>query len=152
MGLVGSLAIMISHGLISSGLFCIVNISYEINSTRRVFLTKGVLRVLPSISFFFFLLRVINIGAPPSINLFREIYLLTRILRVSIFSSIMLGVSRFLAAAYSLYFYVRTQHGPFGTYNNTFCGLRLRIFLGLFLHLFPALGLILCVQYISLWV
>lgn len=49
-GLIGSLVIMVSHGLCSSGLFCLANISYERCLSRSLYLNKGLLRVIPSLS------------------------------------------------------------------------------------------------------
>jgi len=44
---------IVSHGLASSGLFCIVNIYYERISSRRIFLNKGLLIVLPRFGLFY---------------------------------------------------------------------------------------------------
>ena len=49
-GLIGALAIIIAHGLVSSGLFCIANITYELTGTRSIALTKGLCNMLPLIS------------------------------------------------------------------------------------------------------
>jgi NADH-ubiquinone oxidoreductase chain 4 len=49
-GFYGGLTIIIAHGLSSSALFCIANITYEYTHTRRVALTKGLLIILPTIS------------------------------------------------------------------------------------------------------
>lgn len=46
-GIQASLAIMIAHGLRSSALFVMANINYEFSHTRRLFLTKGILVVMP---------------------------------------------------------------------------------------------------------
>ena len=53
-GLCGSLSIIVAHGLVSSGLFSLANIIYENTSTRRIYLTKGLLCVIPSLSIFLF--------------------------------------------------------------------------------------------------
>lgn len=49
-GLIGSLIIIISHGLCSSGIFCLANISYERVIRRRLFLNKGIINLIPRIS------------------------------------------------------------------------------------------------------
>jgi len=64
----GVLVIMISHGIVSAGLFSLVNIIYEKVSSRRIFLIKGVLTITPVFSLLIFLLCILNIGCPPSIN------------------------------------------------------------------------------------
>jgi NADH-ubiquinone oxidoreductase chain 4 len=49
-GMYGALAIIIAHGLVSSGLFCIASITYEFTHTRSIALTKGLLACIPLIS------------------------------------------------------------------------------------------------------
>lgn len=49
-GFVGGLVIIIAHGLCSSGLFCLANISYERTQSRRFYLNKGMINILPSLS------------------------------------------------------------------------------------------------------
>jgi len=151
-GWLGALSIIVAHGLVSSGLFSLANIRYEITSSRRIYITKGILIVLPNLSIFWFLFRVINIGAPPSINLIREIFLLTSILRRRPFISILLVVSRFLAAAYSLYLYVSTQHGHLRRYINVCHCVSIRINSSLFIHIFPVIICITCSQYLVYWI
>lgn len=49
-GLKGSLLIMVAHGLCSSGLFCLANLTYERLISRRLFLTKGLINFIPRFS------------------------------------------------------------------------------------------------------
>jgi len=151
-GWIGSLIIMISHGLVSSGIFCIANITYENTSSRSIYITKGLLMVLPKLSIFWFILCVINIGAPPSINLLREILLLTCILRRSIWTSILIGLRRFLAAGYSIYLYTSLNHGHLGTYINSWYIIRSRMYSSLFIHSIPVVFLITRTQYICIFI
>lgn len=46
-GYSGAFVIIISHGLCSSGLFCLSNISYERLGSRRLFLNKGLINLIP---------------------------------------------------------------------------------------------------------
>jgi len=50
LGIIGSLIIIVAHGVVSSGIFCLANLSYEIRHTRRIILTKGLLTVTPTLS------------------------------------------------------------------------------------------------------
>lgn len=74
---------MIAHGLSSSALFILANIRYEVTHTRRIFLTKGLIVVAPIMSMWWFLFAAANMAAPPSINLLREIMLITSIISYS---------------------------------------------------------------------
>jgi len=152
LGFLGSLVIIISHGLVSSGIFCLANITYEVISSRSLYLTKGLIIIFPSLSFFWFLFCVINIGAPPSINLLREILLICRILYTSNFIYLLIFFSRFLSAAYSLYLYTCIQHGHLGLYINITYNLTWRIIRSLLFHIFPVLFFIFCSQFIIIWV
>lgn len=110
-GLRGSYILILAHGLCSSGLFCLANITYERLSSRRFFVNKGLINLIPRLCLWWFLLSSCNIAAPPSINLLGEISLLNRILRwrsITIISIIFLS---FFRAAYTLYIYRYTQHG-----------------------------------------
>lgn len=150
-GWYGCLVIIIAHGLVSSGLFSIGNITYENTGTRRIYIIKGLLRILPSISIFWFIFRVMNIGAPPSINLLGEIILITRILNISFWMRLLLGISRFLAAAYSLYLYTSIHHGQFSSIINVVYPGSSRNITVIFFHIFPAIFFIISSQFISLF-
>ena len=49
-GLLGGLLIIISHGLVSSGLFYLVNEIYKQTNRRIIFVNKGLINLIPSIS------------------------------------------------------------------------------------------------------
>jgi NADH-ubiquinone oxidoreductase chain 4 len=49
-GISGSYTLIIAHGLCSSGLFCLANISYERIGSRRLLINKGLLNFIPSLS------------------------------------------------------------------------------------------------------
>lgn len=49
-GVCRSFALMIAHGLCSSGLFCLSNISYERFGSRRLLVNKGLMNLMPSMT------------------------------------------------------------------------------------------------------
>ena len=149
-GIQGALAIMIAHGLCSSALFAIANRTYEFTSTRRLFLTKGLLNVIPLLALWWFILRATNMAAPPSINLIREIILITSILSSSFITVLALAPIRFLAAAYSLHLYTAIQHGSPSNTLNPMSSSPQRITIRLF-HFFPLLIIILKPELITNW-
>lgn len=102
---------MISHGIVSSGLFSLVGILYEKVGRRRIFLIKGVISIIPCFAGFMFLLCVLNIGCPPSINLLGEIILYMGVFSWSMLNYIIGLCIVFLRALYSLYVYSSTHHG-----------------------------------------
>nr|YP_009045947.2 NADH dehydrogenase subunit 4 [Triops australiensis] len=107
----GALVMMIAHGLASSGLFCLANISYERSNSRSLVLTRGLMNLYPTITIWWFLISAVSMAAPPSLNLLGEFSLINSMVSWSEWSMILLGLISFLAAAYTLYLYVSTQHG-----------------------------------------
>nr|UYI30646.1 NADH dehydrogenase subunit 4 [Aquatica lateralis] len=136
-GFYGSFLMMIAHGLCSSGLFCLANISYERLSSRSLFLNKGLINLMPSMSLWWFLLCSSNMGAPFSLNLFGEIMLINSIISWSWLTFIFLSLISFFSAAYSLYLYSHTQHGILFQGMYSFSLGSLREYLLLFLHWVP---------------
>nr|QWB85763.1 NADH dehydrogenase subunit 4 [Clytobius davidis] len=151
-GFWGSLVMMLAHGLCSSGLFCMANIVYERFGSRSLYLNKGLLNIIPSLSLWWFLLCSSNMAAPPSLNLLGEIMLINSLVSYSLWSMIFLSLMSFFSAVYSLFLYSYTQHGLFhsGIFSHYF-GL-FREYLLLFLHWVPLNMLILSSEYISLWI
>nr|WKU84185.1 NADH dehydrogenase subunit 4 [Stipomorpha sp.] len=136
-GLNGSYILMIAHGLCSSGLFCLANMSYERLGSRSLMINKGLINFMPSMSLWWFLLCSSNMSAPPTLNLLGEIYLLNSIVGWSWISMIILMFMSFFSGAYTLYLYSFTQHGKYysGIYSFSM-GLN-REYLLLFLHWLP---------------
>nr|AMA06959.1 NADH dehydrogenase subunit 4 [Sipunculus nudus] len=114
----GSLGMSIAHGLCSSGLFALANMTYESTHTRSLFLTKGLQALFPTMTMWWFIFAASNMAAPPTINLLSEILLLTSIVAISYTMILPLMFVSFLAAAYSLTLFTATQHGPVTTASN----------------------------------
>nr|YP_009417317.1 NADH dehydrogenase subunit 4 [Acanthoscelides obtectus]ARR75263.1 NADH dehydrogenase subunit 4 [Acanthoscelides obtectus]ATL15483.1 NADH dehydrogenase subunit 4 [Acanthoscelides obtectus] len=136
-GFWGSLAMMLAHGLCSSGLFCLANITYERTMSRSLYLNKGLINIMPNLSLWWFLLCSSNMAAPPSLNLLGEIVLINSLISFISFSMVLLMFLSFFSAAYSLFLFSYSQHGVL--YSGLFSmyqGLS-REYLLLFLHWFP---------------
>lgn len=103
--------IIIGHGLCSSGLFALVNDIYLKWGSRSIYLVKGGLRIIPSMSLWWFLLCTANMACPPTLNLVSEISLFCSAVYFHCWIFIPACLIVFLTAAYSLYLYSATQHG-----------------------------------------
>nr|AYN73169.1 NADH dehydrogenase subunit 4 [Prorocorypha snowi] len=136
-GCMGSLSLMVGHGLCSSGLFCLSNIIYERLGSRSLLINKGMINLMPSMSLWWFLLSSSNMAAPPSLNLLGELSLLNSIMSWSSFSFLVLMFLSFFSAVYTLYMYSYSQHGCY--YNGIYtCSLGyLREYHLLLLHWLP---------------
>ena len=136
-GFCGSYILILGHGLCSSGLFVLANFLYERTYRRRIYINKGFFSCIPSITFFWFLLRINNISSPLSLNLFGEVLLINSLVRWRIFLIILLVPFSFIRCCYRIYLYSITQHGELykglkiSNYGNV------REFILMFLHLLP---------------
>jgi len=151
-GLRGAYSLIIAHGLCSSGLFCLANITYERLGSRSLLINKGLLNFIPSLSLWWFLLCAGNIAAPPTLNLLGEISLLNRIIRWSWITIVLLSLLSFFRAAYSLYLYSSSQQGKIYSALYSFSINFNREYLVLFLHWFPLNYLILNSEICLLWI
>nr|APB02812.1 NADH dehydrogenase subunit 4 [Lytta caraganae] len=150
-GMSGALMMMVAHGLCSSGLFCLANLNYERVLSRSLYLNKGMINLIPSLSLWWFLFVSSNMAAPPSLNLMSEIMLINSIMSYDFMNMLVLMMLSFFSAAYSLYLYSFSQHGKvyFGLYS--FSTGNLREYLLLLLHWFPLNVLILKGELMCLW-
>uniref|UniRef100_A0AAU8L474 NADH-ubiquinone oxidoreductase chain 4 n=1 Tax=Polychaeta sp. TaxID=3061522 RepID=A0AAU8L474_9ANNE len=146
-----SMTMMIAHGLCSSALFAIANMTYETTNTRNMLLNKGLLSLFPSMSLWWFLLSAANMGAPPSINLLSEIILLTSIVTLTNLFMIPLVMCSFISGAYSLILYTTTQHGSPSKYMNTMKLFTPRNHLTISMHIFPLFLLIMKPDMVLSW-
>lgn len=149
LGYRGCLYTCVAHGLCSSALFYLSGVIYERTGSRRILINKGLLEIIPSISFWWFIYCIGNMAAPVVLNLVGELGLLGRILRFRIFSIILLIIFSFIGACYSLYLFSSTQHGLGFNGVRSLSDGYIREYLILFLHFFPLFFLILEVDYIT---
>lgn len=134
----GALVLIISHGFCSSALFALANYTYEKSHRRSLFLRKGILILLPSLTLWWFLFSVINMAAPPSINLVGEIIIFPATIFGSFYCLLPLALISFLAALYSIYLFTCSQHGGGPKYLKPFARFSTLGYTLLFLHWIPA--------------
>nr|ANJ70561.1 NADH dehydrogenase subunit 4 [Nalassus laevioctostriatus] len=151
-GLSGSLVMMVAHGLCSSGLFCLANISYERLVSRSLYINKGLINIMPSLSLMWFLFVSSNMAAPPSLNLLGEIMLINSIVSFNSLNMFFLMMISFFGAVYSLFLYAFSQHGSLysGVYSFYCCSVR--EYLLLMMHWLPLNLFVLAGDYMVLWI
>nr|WAM61645.1 NADH dehydrogenase subunit 4 [Limenitis jina] len=150
-GYMGAYILMIGHGLCSSGMFCLSNMNYERLNSRSLFINKGMMNFMPSMSLWWFLLMSSNMAAPPSLNLMGEISLINSLMSWSWLSMFMLMLISFFSAGYSLYLYSYTQHGKYNMGIFSFHIGTSREYLLLLLHWLPLNILIVKIDYSMIW-
>nr|BEI62446.1 NADH dehydrogenase subunit 4 [Ixodes fujitai] len=135
-GSYGGLLLMLGHGLCSSGLFCLGNMLYERFFTRSVMLLKGMMKIFPNMGLWWFLFAIVNMSAPPSMNIFGEIFLMGSLLKFSLLLIFPLMMISFLSACYSLYMFSYINHGE-GWILWSVKSISIREYMILFYHFFP---------------
>lgn len=139
----GSIILIISHGLISSALFCLANTSYERSNTRTLVLLQGTQIIFPLAAAWWLLAALINLALPPSPNFIGEISILTSLFQWSNMTLILTGLGIIFTTAYSLYMFWSSQREHLPSHLNFFPPLQSREHMLLALHIIPALLLIL---------
>nr|YP_004857884.1 NADH dehydrogenase subunit 4 [Stenopirates sp. HL-2011]AEK26850.1 NADH dehydrogenase subunit 4 [Stenopirates sp. HL-2011] len=150
-GLYGSLVMMLSHGLCSSGLFCLANMNYERVKSRSFYINKGLINFMPSLSLFWFLLSINNMASPPSLNLLSEILLINSMMSWNSILFFFLFISLFMKCCYSIYLYSFNQHGLMFSGIKKFSMIYIRELMLLFFHWFPLNMMILKIDIFLLW-
>ena len=144
-GLLGSMLIILAHGLTSSGIFGAAFILYVRSHRRRLISNKGVVGLIPYFSMVWFLLIVLNFAGPFTLNLFREVFLIGRIMRISIVIIVYIGVLCFFSAAYNLNLFASSQQGINLRRISIILSLSVRESLSLLLHIIPCVIILLVI-------
>nr|QCI09191.1 NADH dehydrogenase subunit 4 [Geotomus sp. FS-2019] len=150
-GFLGSLVLMLGHGFCSSALFCLANLIYERTHTRSLFINKGLIAFMPTLSMLWFLLSANNMACPPSLNLLGEIFIINGLIGWSYMTCLMIAFSSFLSCCYSIYLYSIIHHGElFKGLRVTFEG-NLREYMLILFHWLPLNFLVLKFDLFSLF-
>nr|AXR86033.1 NADH dehydrogenase subunit 4 [Telenomus sp. ZCS-2018] len=144
--LMGGVMMMISHGLCSSGMFCMLNFSYKRTGSRNLLINKGLIQYFPVMSMWWFIFCSMNMAAPPSLNLVSEIYLMICMFKFSEWIFIYIFILSFFSGLYSIYLYSFSQHGKNFLYSNLFNFNSIDEYLLMILHFIP---MMLC--FLNLW-
>nr|AIW65044.1 NADH dehydrogenase subunit 4 [Notonectidae sp. MT-2014] len=150
-GLYGSLIMMIAHGLCSSALFCLANISYERLSSRSLYINKGLITFMPTMSLFWFIISSNNMACPPSLNLLGEIMLINSLVSWSSFCMIFIFFSSFMSCCYSIYLYSYSQHGSLYSGIKSVSSGNVREYLLIFYHWLPLNFIIMKTDIFVIW-
>lgn len=139
-GLTGAIIIIIAHGLSSSALFLLVNDLYIKYHSRNTLLFKGLIILIPNITFWWFIFIALNISAPPTINTIREILIITRIISWNNASIIIIFIISLITASFSLMIFIRIIHNKNEILPSIYTPQK--IFISLFIHLIPSIILV----------
>ena len=103
-----AILIIIAHGVCSPFLFSLAYYLYSSSHSRVITRNKGSIS-FPIAIFFCFMLLAINMGVPPSVNLWREVLMFLALLNFIRSSLFFLFIVAFLGVIYNLYIYIRVS-------------------------------------------
>lgn len=104
-----ALGIILAHGFRSGGLFYISFLQYARTHSRALLLNKSTLSYIPGLTLSWFLLIMLNIAAPPTLNLMVELIIILNLLRFLKGLSLFLLIYIMARTVYSLILFSRTQ-------------------------------------------
>jgi len=111
LGLYGSIFLMLSHGLIASGLFFVVGFLYNRFHVRTVSYFGGLATIMPIMTVVFFLFSLANMAFPFTSGFIGEFLLLLGITSTNFFLGFLNAFSMLLTTAYTMLLFGRVFLG-----------------------------------------
>lgn len=120
-GICGSVFLMLSHGIVSSGLFFCIGCVYDRYKTRILRYYSGLVLTMPLFSLCFFVLILSNISFPGTSSFIGEFLILVGLFENNHFSALIATFSIILTAVYSIWLYNRIVFNKLNvTYHSRF--------------------------------
>ena len=116
-GILGSILLMISHGIVSSALFICIGILYERHHTRVLKYYSGLIHTMPLFSVSFIIFTLGNIGLPGTSSFIGEFLILLGAFSVNNVVALISGTGMILGAGYSLWTCNRMLFGNIKLYS-----------------------------------
>ncbi len=107
----GAMIQMLSHGLVSAGLFLVVGVVYDRLHTRDIDRYGGLVERMPAYAFVFMCLMLASVGLPGTSGFVGEFLILLGTFRVSTLECFLAATALFLGPMYMLYLYRRVIFG-----------------------------------------
>lgn len=107
----GAIFQMISHGVISAGLFICVGVLYERMHTKEISFYNGLTALMPKFAMLLMIFTLASIGLPATSGFVGEFLVLLGVFSYSKITSVLLATGMFLGAAYMLWLYARIMFG-----------------------------------------
>jgi len=117
-GITGSIFLMISHGIVSGGLFMLVGVIYERRHTKLMKEFGGLASVMPGYATIFGIMLMGSIGLPLTIGFVGEFLSLMGFFKVSIWLTLLAGTGIILGAIYMLTLFRRSFFGKVSNEAN----------------------------------
>nr|QOJ44846.1 NADH dehydrogenase subunit 4 [Allobates undulatus] len=135
--ILGAMILMISHGLVSSALFCLANTTYERTNSRTLILLQGSQIIFPLTTAWWLTATLLNMALPPSSNFIGELSILLSLFQWSNLTLIISGLSIIFTTSYSLYLFWSSQREHLPPHTKLLIPTQTREHILLTLHILP---------------
>jgi len=115
--ILGSIALMVSHGIVSGALFLCIGILYERHHTRVIKYYSGLLVTTPLFSTFFTLFTMANIGLPGTSSFVGEFLIIAGCFCINSWAALFCASGMILGGGYSLWLLNRLLFGNIKNYS-----------------------------------
>jgi NADH-quinone oxidoreductase subunit M len=119
-GLQGTIAVMVSHAVCSSGLFRCIGMLYNRYHTRDLPTLSGLSKPRPMFAFLFGIYSLANLAFPGTFNFVAEVLLLQGIFLDNPINLLICSYAVIFSAAYSLRLFSRIVFGTLTNYYSRF--------------------------------
>jgi NADH-quinone oxidoreductase subunit M len=110
-GIVGGIFSMLSHGIVSIGLFFCVGELYKRYGTREISYYGGLANIAPRLCLVFFLLTLGNVSFPGTSAFIGELLVFTSVVSYNLILSILASIGLIIGTVYSFWLYSRIFMG-----------------------------------------
>jgi NADH-quinone oxidoreductase subunit M len=114
-GLQGGIFLMLSHGIVSAGLFLCVGVVYDRMHTHKIDVFSGLVNRMPLYAAVFMIFTLANVGLPGTSGFVGEFLTLLGAFEVNTWVALYATTGIILSAGYALWLYCRII---FGTITN----------------------------------
>ena len=115
--ILGSIFLMVSHGIVSGALFLCIGVLYERHHTRIIKYYSGLLTTMPLFATFFMTFTMANIGLPGTSSFIGEYLIIAGCLLTNTWGAFFCATGMVLGAGYSLWLLNRILFGNIKSYS-----------------------------------
>nr|QOJ44971.1 NADH dehydrogenase subunit 4 [Allobates gasconi] len=133
----GAMILMISHGLVSSALFCLANTTYERTNSRTLILLQGSQIIFPLTAAWWLIASLLNMALPPFLSFIGELSILLSLFQWSNLTLIISALSIIFTTSYSLYLFWSSQREHLPPHTKLLFPTQSREHILLTLHILP---------------
>ncbi len=110
-GITGAIFLMLSHGIVSGGLFMLVGVIYDRRHTKMISEFGGLATIMPRYAAIFGVMMMAAVGLPLTIGFVGEFLSLLGFYKVNWFMTLLAGTGIILGAVYMLVLFKRSFFG-----------------------------------------